>query len=144
MKVDGVKGFPPWTSQRAMAEGAEGQGKVRPIGQEVAVSKRENGLRSKPSKPQEALESGELERLKKAKKEVLKLKELLRERIEGFLERYDLALRYTVDQQSRSIVTQILERRSGRLIRQIPSEEALRIKQALEEFLDQIKGGEER
>lgn len=140
MKVDGVKGFPQGVHEGDLKERLQDQGRLRPIGHEVSLGRRENGFSSKGPRSEEILEPGELERLKK---EISRLQELLKEKIKEFLERHDLLLRYILDQETRSVVTQIIERKSGEVIRQIPSEEALRLKEIIEELLEGTEGGRE-
>ena len=135
MKVDGVKGLPESVPETDLME--REQGRIKPIGHEVALGRRENGFSSKGPKAQEALEPGELERLKK---DILRLQELLKERIQEFLERHDLVLRYLIDEDTRSVVTQLVRRKSGEVVRQIPSEESLRLKERIEEFLQTVEG----
>lgn len=70
---------------------------------------------------------GKLEELKKTLEEMNKS-----------LEMKDIALNYSVDDRTEEIVVKVIERSSDRVIRQIPPEEALRLRGHIKELLGMI------
>jgi flagellar protein FlaG len=70
---------------------------------------------------------GKLEELKKTLEEMNKN-----------LEMKDIALNYSVDERTEDIVVKVIERSSDRVIRQIPPEEALRLRGHIKELLGLI------
>lgn len=91
----------------------------------------------RPDRPK-GLQKGELERLRE---EVVRLQELLRERIREFLERHDLSLRYQLDRETGLVIAELIERGTGEVIRQVPSEEALRLREILGKASTTPEGG---
>lgn len=80
---------------------------------------------------------GELERLKE---EIQRLQELLREKIREFLESNDWSIRYRLDRDTETVITQLVEGETGEVVRQIPSEVALRIKATLAQIMKGDEG----
>lgn len=58
------------------------------------------------------------------------------DRINEFIEAFTRDLQFTVDKDTERVVLKVVDRQSGKVIRQIPSEEALEIAKAL----DDLKG----
>lgn len=56
------------------------------------------------------------------------------DRINEFIESFTRDLKFTVDKDSERVVLKVVDRKSGDVIRQIPSEEALKIAKALDEL----------
>jgi uncharacterized FlaG/YvyC family protein len=132
MKVEGIeKGVKDlWTPRER-----ESQEKVKGIQNGLSLRERENGFSKGNFKDKAPREIERLRDLEKLTEELKRLRENLQERIREFLERNDLSLRYLLDQKTGTLLAQLVERKSGKVIRQIPSEEALRIKEILEGFL---------
>ncbi|GAW68642.1 flagellin-like protein [Geoanaerobacter pelophilus] len=59
---------------------------------------------------------------------VVKATELLNE----FMERSSIAIHFSIDRDSEKLVVKVVKAQSGELIRQIPSEVALKLSQALD------------
>lgn len=56
------------------------------------------------------------------------------EKINEFIESFTRDLQFTIDRDSERVVLKVVDRKSGDVIRQIPSEEALKIAKALDEL----------
>ncbi|CAG0975420.1 hypothetical protein GEOBC_01510 [Geobacteraceae bacterium] len=56
------------------------------------------------------------------------------EKINEFIQSFTRDLQFTVDRDTDRVVLKVLDRTSGEVIRQIPSEEALKIAKALDEL----------
>ncbi|MBT1075275.1 flagellar protein FlaG [Geobacter grbiciae] len=56
------------------------------------------------------------------------------DRINEFIESFTRDLKFTIDKDSERVVLKVVDRKSGDVIRQIPSEEALKIAKALDEL----------
>jgi len=57
---------------------------------------------------------------------------------EKFVKEFQFDLRFTVDDKSNSIIIQLFEKGSGKLIRQIPPDEILKLKQKISDLLGMI------
>jgi len=132
MKVEGIdKGMRDlWASKER-----EAQGKVKEIQNGLSLKERENGFSKGNFKDKALKEVQGVKELEKLTEELKRLREKLQERMREFLERNDLSLRYLIDQKTQTLLAQLVERKSGKVIRQIPSEESLKIKEIIEEFL---------
>jgi flagellar protein FlaG len=58
--------------------------------------------------------------------------ETARQQFDDFMERYAIKMRISIDQESKQVVVKVLHAKSDQLIRQIPTEEALRLSKALD------------
>lgn len=56
------------------------------------------------------------------------------EKINEFIESFTRDIQFTIDKDSERVVLKVVDRKSGDVIRQIPSEEALKIAKALDEL----------
>lgn len=56
------------------------------------------------------------------------------EKINEFIESFTRDIQFTIDRDSERVVLKVVDRKSGDVIRQIPSEEALEIAKALDEL----------
>jgi len=132
MKVEGIeKGVRDFWAPKER----EAHGKVKEIQNGLSLKERENGF-SKGNFKEKALKEVEgVKELEQLTEELKRLREKVQERVREFLERNDLSLRYLIDHKTQTLLAQLVERKSGKVIRQIPSEEALRIKEIIEEFL---------
>jgi flagellar protein FlaG len=54
------------------------------------------------------------------------------QQINEFMESHSIQLNFSVDQELSQIVVKVREKHTGKLIRQIPSEEALRLSKTME------------
>ena len=140
MKVEGVNRNERLWPPEEVEGRVRGERRVREIRTDVSLDQKENRLLSEGTRGSKRLQRGELERLKN---EVQRLQELLREKIREFLERHDLTIRYLIHRPTKSVVTQLIERKSGKVIKQIPSEEALRLKAKFAELTGKSQGEDE-
>jgi len=136
MKVDGV-------NQREVVlglEGAEASKGKRRVTEARADFPLQGRDRNPPLQEQpkaKRSKEGELERLKE---EIQRLQELLREKIREFLESNDWSIRYRLDRDTKTVITQLVEGETGEVVRQIPSEVALRIKATLAQIMKGDEG----
>jgi flagellar protein FlaG len=72
-----------------------------------------------------------------ARKDLKKLQEDL-EKINNALIVKNIALHYSIDEETEDIVVKVIEKGSGKVIRQIPSEEVLRLRGRIKELLGVI------
>ena len=121
-------------------EALKGEKRVKEAERGLFLEQREKELflRKTVSRKSKATE------LEGLKEEIQRLQELLREslreRIKEFFKRHDWTIRYTVDRDTKTVITQLVERKTGEVVRQIPSEVALRIKATMAQIM---KGTEE-
>ncbi|ABB30706.1 flagellar protein FlaG protein [Geobacter metallireducens RCH3] len=93
----------------------------------------------KPSQAEERNKEVPVELPKTALKELLPAEQEERakaaaDRINEFIESFTRDLKFTIDKDSERVVLKVVDRKSGDVIRQIPSEEALKIAKALDEL----------
>jgi flagellar protein FlaG len=92
-----------------------------------------------PTKTQGAVSS--IGETKKTTEDLEKLKKAVKESadyFERFAKDNQFNLKFSVDDKSDSIVVQVVETGTGKLIRQIPAEEVLRLRQRISDLLGMI------
>lgn len=96
---------------------------------ESAIAKRsEAELTRQPSAYREASASYELKEAAQQKAQVKQVTQQINE----FMESHSIQLNFSVDPELSQIVVKVREKHTGKLIRQIPSEEALRLSKTME------------
>ena len=106
---------------KAMLVGTAMSKSPAPAGAKAAV--KDNGNTStQPENP---------ERIKKSVQEAVDF-------FEKIVQENQFNLKFSVDEKSNAIVVQLLEKGTGKLIRQIPSEEILKLKQRISDLLGMI------
>jgi flagellar protein FlaG len=96
-------------------------------------------IKATPTKTQGAANS--TGNTKKTTEDLEKLKKAVKESadyFERFAKDNQFNLKFSVDDKSDSIVVQVVEIGTGKLIRQIPSEEVLRLRQRISDLLGMI------
>jgi flagellar protein FlaG len=85
--------------------------------------------------------SRDLGNTKKTPVDPKKVNNVVREAVdffEKFAKENQFNLKFSVDDRSKSVVVQVLEKGSGKLIRQIPPEEILKLRQRISDLLGMI------
>ncbi len=97
-----------------------------------AVNSRQEDPQSKDAASKVELPRTALKKLSPAEQE--ERTKAAADKINEFIESFTRDIQFTIDKDSERVVLKVVDRKSGDVIRQIPSEEALEIAKALDEL----------
>ncbi len=125
---------------------------IQPISLEIWTKSGSELKREELVKPVEGVESAKTESTKGEKidktgvqtnllKISLEESKKLTEEIERYLSEINISLNFDIDEDTSDIVVKIINKETGKLIRQIPPEELLRLRKKLEELVGVLFNG---
>ncbi len=125
---------------------------IQPISLEIWTKSGSELKREELVKPVEGVESAKTESTKGEKidktgvqtnllKISLEESKKLAEEIERYLSEINISLNFDIDEDTSDIVVKIINKETGKLIRQIPPEELLRLRKKLEELVGVLFNG---